>query len=135
MALVKEGDAVNRNSVDEWFPRSIVFAVERLGAEIIGVGVVKPEREYTKRVAERSGFELSPKMCELGYVAVKEEHRRRGIAGDIVRELLSSHGVPLFATTSNSAMERTLKRNGFVERGRKWTSDRDNTELSLWVIE
>ena len=54
MALIAEGDAVDRASVERWFPHSTVVAVKRSGTEIIGVGVIKPARSYTERVAKRS---------------------------------------------------------------------------------
>ena len=63
-----------------------MIAVKRSGAEIVGVGVIKPtRRHYAKTVAERSGFELDPEMHEMGYITVRKDHPRRGIARDIVK--------------------------------------------------
>ena len=136
MALIAEGDAVDRAFVETWFPRSIVVAVKRSGAKIVGVGAIKTARPtYTATVAERSGFELQPEMHELGYITVKQEHQGRGMSGAIVKALHSAHKAPLFATTSDARMKRTLERFRFVRRGNEWTSARGGNVLSLWVRE
>ena len=135
MALIAEGDAVDRASVERWFPHSTVVAVKRSGTEIIGVGVIKPARSYTERVAKRSRAELDSKTHELGYVAVKKEHRRQGISRAIVQALLSGHDAPLFATTWDGWMKRTLKQFGFERRGNEWPSARGGNNVSLWVRE
>ena len=112
-----------------------MVAVKRSGAEIVGVGVIKPARpRYTETVAKRSGAELHPEMLELGYIVVKEEYRGHGISRAIVQVLHSAHEAPLFATTSDARMKRTLERFGFVRRGNEWTGDRGSV-LSLWVRE
>ena len=133
VALIAEGDAVAGAFVNEWFPRSIVVAVKRSGAEIVGVGAIKPtRRHYATTVAERSGFELNPEMHEMGYITVREDHQGCGIARDIVQALDSEHEPPLFATTSNESMKRILGEFGFVRRGKGWTGDRGGV-LSLWI--
>ena len=105
IALIVEGDAVDHAYVEEWFPRSIVVAVRRLDAEIVGVGVIKPSRRgYAKQVAARSGYGLDPEMHELGYITVREDHRRRGIARAVVQTLDTEHEAPLFATTGRSRL-------------------------------
>ena len=135
VALIAKGGAVSRTFVEQWFPRSIVVAVKQSGAEIVGVGVIKPtRRHYTETVAQQSGAELRPEMHELGYVVVKEEHRGHGISRAIVRALCSAHEAPLFATTSNALMQHTLERFGFVKRGTEWTGGSGKL-LSLWVSE
>ena len=133
MALIVEGYAVDRTHVEEWFPQSPMVAVARSGADIVGVGAIKPPRPYTKRVAERSGFDLDPQMHELGYITVREDHRGRRISHAIVQALDSEHEAPLFATTSSEAMKRTLRRFRFEPRGTEWT--RRGSVLSLWVRE
>ena len=132
VALIVEGDSVDRAHVKEWFPRSIMVAVKRSGGDIIGVGAIKPPRPYTKRVAERSGFDLDPEMHEMGYITVREDHQGRRISRAIVQALDSEHEAPLFATTSSEAMKRTLRRFRFERRGTEWTGDRGSV-LSLWV--
>ena len=135
VALIAEGDAVDRVFVKKWFPLSIAVALKLSGAEIVGIGVIKPIRQgYAKTVAKRSGFELDPEMHEIGYITVREDHRRHGIALAIAQALDSEHETPLFATTSNESMKRALGRCGFVRQGNEWTGDRGSV-LSLWVRE
>jgi len=113
-------------------PHSIMVALRRSGADIIGVGAIKPPRPYTKRVAERSGFDLDPEMHEMGYITVREDHQGRRISRAIVQALDSAHEAPLFATTSSEAMKRTLRRFRFEQRGTDWIGYRGSV-LSLWV--
>ena len=134
--LIVDGGAVGRTFVEQWFPGSIQVAVTRLGAEIVGVGVIKPgDRPHTATVAGQSGAELPPGVDELGYVAVKEEHQGQRISRDIVQALLSEHDGPLFATTWNARMRRTLVKVGFVQRGKGWPATGGGNTLSLWVRE
>ena len=132
MALIAEGGAVNRAYVEEWFPLSVVVAVKWSGAEVVGVGVIKPARPHTATVARQSDFKLHPKMRELGYITVKDEHQGQGISRAIVKALHSAHEAPLYATTSDERMRRTLERCGFVRRGNEWPGN-DGSMLSLWV--
>ena len=132
VALIANGGAVRPGYVEEWFPLSVVVAVKWSGAEVVGVGVIKPARPHTATVARESGFELHPKMHELGYVTVKPEHRGQGISRDIVEALHTAHEAPLYATTSNKWMRRTLGQCGFVRRGNEWPGN-DDGMLSLWV--
>ena len=133
VALIAEGDAVDPDAAERWFPLSTVVAVKRSGADIIGVGVIKPARDYTETMARRSRAELHPETHELGYIVVKKEHRRQGISRVIVQALLSAHDAPLFATTSDEWMKHTLERFRFVRRGIEWPSTRGGNMLSLWV--
>ena len=135
MALIAEGGAVGLDAAKRWFHLSTVVAVKRSGTDIIGVGVIKPAREYTETVATRSRAELRPETHELGYVVVKKEHRRQGIAPAIVEALLSAHDAPLFATTWRKSMKRILRESGFVRQGIEWPSTRGGDMLSLWIRE
>ena len=133
--LIVDGGAVRRTFVEQRFPDSIHVAVTRLGAEIVGVGVIKSgDHPHTTTVAELSGVELPPDVDELGYVAVKEEHQGQRISRDVVQELLSEHDGPLFATTRNAGMGRTLLRVGFVQQG-ELPATGGGDSLSLWVRE
>ena len=135
VALIAEGGAVGLDAAKRWFPRSTVVAVKRSCTDIIGVGVIKPARDYTETVATRSCAELRPETHELGYVVVKKEHRGQGIARAIVQALLSAHEASLFATTWRKSMKHILGESGFVRRGIEWRSTRGSDMLSLWVRE
>ena len=122
----------NAVHVEKWFPLSVVVAVKWSGAEVVGVGVIKPPRPHTATVARQSGSELHPKMHELGYISVKEGHQGQGLSRDIVEALHSAHEAPLYATTSNERMRRTLERCRFERQGNDWRGN-DGSKLSLWV--
>jgi predicted GNAT family N-acyltransferase len=72
-------------------------------------------------------------MHELGYVVVRASHRRRGLSKAITEKLLALFERPLFATTSNEHMERTLSQTGFARKGHSWKSHK-NEDLHLWMI-
>ena len=134
--LIADRGAVRRTFVEQRFPDSIHVAVTRLGAEIVGVGVIKSgDHPHTTTVARLSGVELPPDVDELGYVAVKEEHQGQGISRRMVRALLSEHDGPLFATTSSKWMMRTLVKVGFMQQGKKWRAGGGGDWLSMWVRE
>ena len=132
VALIANGGAVDRAYVEQWFPLSVVVAVKWSGAEVVGVGVIKPARPHTATVARESGFELPPKMHELGYITVKDEHQGQGISRALVKALHTAHEAPLYATTSNERMRSTLRRFGFEPRGNEWRGN-EGSMLSLWV--
>ena len=132
MALIVSGGAVNRRYVEEEFPLAVVVAVKWSDGEVVGVGVIKRARSYTATVAGRSGFALDPKMHELGYIRVKDEHQGKQYSRALVEALQVAHEAPLFATTSSEPMRRTLARCGFVRQGNEWAG-RDGSMLSLWV--
>ena len=135
VALIAEGGAVGLDAAKQWLPLSTFVAVKRSGADIIGVGVIKPARDYTEAVATRSRAELRPETHELGYIVVKKKHRGQRIARAIVQALLSAHDAPLFATTWRESMKHILRESGFVRRGIEWPSTRGGDMLSLWVRE
>jgi RimJ/RimL family protein N-acetyltransferase len=72
-------------------------------------------------------------MPELGYVAVDSDHQGRGLSSRIVAALLSEHAGPLFATTDNEFMKKTLAKSGFMQKGKEWNGQRGR--LTLWIKE
>lgn len=72
-------------------------------------------------------------MHELGYVSIRESHRKRGISKEIAGALLSAvQDQPLWATTSNRWMEKTLTGSGFSQHGEGWQGN-DGDTLHLWI--
>lgn len=134
VSLIAGGDAVDPSTAEEHLPHCLFVVVKRDGDQIVGVGAVKGQRpNYASTVARRSAFEFDPQMHELGYVVVRESHRKRGISKALTERLLALFEGPLFATTSNEHMERTLSGSGFVRRGGSWKSHK-NEDLNLWRI-
>jgi predicted GNAT family acetyltransferase len=113
-----------------------MVAVVRDGRAIIGVGTIKRKRpKYAAKIAERSGFAFDQDMHELGYIAVADSHRGKGLSHQIVEKLLSAFGSgAIFATTSCVIMNKTFKAAGFELRGEEWRG-RSGKVLSLWIRE
>jgi len=111
-SLIAEGDAVDPDTAAEHLPHCLFVVVKRDGDQIVGVGAIKGQRPgYASGVARKSTVEFDQHMHELGYVVVKESHRGNDISKQITAKLLSLfQGKPLFATTSNKFMEKTLVR-------------------------
>jgi hypothetical protein len=127
-----EGGAVDREKATKNIPRARVLAVVRCGKTIVGLGAIKRiQRRHTSDVAERSGYPLDPATPELGYVVVRLKHRHKGLSGRILAALTKQHPGPLFATTDDPYMKKTLAGGGFVNKGQAWKGQRGT--LSLWI--
>ncbi len=132
VAIIKEGEAVDPDFAEAELPHASVLAVARKGTEVVGLGAIKrPRPHYAARNARESGHSFDTNMPELGYVAVDSEHRGNRLSHRIVSALLAKHKGPLFATTDNEAMKRTLATTGFEKKGKDWTGRRG--QLSLWI--
>ena len=133
IALIVEGGAVELTKAEAGLPQARVVAINLMGQEIVGVGAIKrwnPQRAST--LAGKSESPLDPCSHELGYIAVREGFKGQKRSHRITATLLSKFQErPLFATTSNEYMKRTLRKAGFVQQGKEWMG---NTEqLSLWI--
>lgn len=133
LSVIGEGDAVNLKSAQRELPLATVV-VKRDSQDIVAVGAIKRQRpEYASTISVKSGFSFDKNIHELGYVAVRESHRGRGMSHEISAKLLSEFkSRPLFATTSHDGMKRNLQKAGFVQRGKEWTGTKGNL-LSLWI--
>ncbi len=132
ITIIKKGCAVDPHSTEVELPRARMLAVARKGTEIVGVGAIKQVRlSYASTIAGRSRVSFDKDTPELGYVAVDPNHRKHGLSHRIVAELLSKHERPLFATTSDDRMKRTLRNAGFVQMGVEWKGQKG--QLSLWI--
>lgn len=130
-AIIKEGGAVNTNTVKRDLPHSSLMAIARNRNEIVGVGVIKPARpRYAAKTARNSGVAFPLETLELGYVAVDDDHRGHGLSHRIVEVLLARHVGRLFATTDDEWMKKTLTKAGFVKKGNEWQGQRGT--LSFW---
>jgi predicted GNAT family N-acyltransferase len=66
----------------------------------------------------------------LGYVAVRQAYRGKGIGRDVVQVLLEGVEDPLFATTASAAMGKILSEYGFTKSGKSWSGTAGR--LTLW---
>lgn len=132
VAIIREGEAVDPRYAAVELPRARALAVACKGTEIVGVGAIKRLRpDYAARKGRESGHAFDKNMPELGYVAVDPQHRGHLLSHRLVSALLANHRGPLFATTDNAAMKRTLAKAGFKKKGHDWTGGRG--QLSLWI--
>jgi predicted GNAT family N-acyltransferase len=129
--IIEEGEAVDPNTMKRDLPRSVVLAIARKADQIVGLGAIKPVRKrYAAKVARNSGVQFPPETLELGYVAVDEDHRHRGLSYRIVEALLSRYADRLFATTDAEWMKKALSQYGFLKKGNEWQGERGM--LSYW---
>jgi hypothetical protein len=131
--VIKKGKAVDWQSAKRELPLAPCVVTAYRSSGIVGIGTIKRERrKYAADVSKKSGFVFPADTPELGYVAVAPEHQGRGLSLRIAK-LLASHKGPLFATTYQERMMKTLMRVGFVKKGREWRGRQHM--LSLWYRE
>ena len=110
-----------------------MIAVVRTDGKIVGVRAIKRTRPaYASDKAAKSGVTFPATTLELGYVCVSAEHQRKGLSARIVASVIEQYTELLFATTSSSAMKKTLRSAGFVKRGCEWEG-KNGVMLSLWL--
>ena len=132
VSIITSGEAVDPQSAARELPRASALVVVRTKGEIVGVGAIKRIRiGYAEGVAQKSGFTFGRSTPELGYVAIDDKHRGKRLSHRIVAALLTEHVGPLFATTDDEHMKRTLAAAGFIRKGHEWRGNR--RELSLWL--
>jgi GNAT superfamily N-acetyltransferase len=129
--ILRDGGAVDTVSAKRGLDLANKIAVAKSGREIIGIAVLKADRPaYVSRIAASSGSSIKKGAIELGYVAVRSDSRKQGIAKSLLNALMSVADVSLFATTSSNAMKKMLHDKGFRKTGRTWEGK--TGRLSLW---
>ncbi len=131
--FLREGGAIQYfKTAKQRLETALVVATLEDELSLVGMGVLKARYpEYNAKIAERSGWPLSPHKREIGYIAVAPAARGRGFSNEIVRRLLDFDD-RVFATTSNPAMMRTFRNLGFQREGHEWES-KEGATLSLWM--
>ena len=131
--LVASGNAVDPQSARRGLPKAVLITVVRTDGKIVGVGAIKRARpRYASDKAAKSGVTFPATTLELGYVCVSAEHQRKGLSARIVASMIERYTKLLFATTSSSAMKKTLRSAGFVKGGCEWEA-KSGVMLSLWL--
>jgi GNAT superfamily N-acetyltransferase len=135
VSVIKSGCAVDSEVAAQRLPDAVMVAILRHGQTIVGVGAIKRLRpSYARRVAQKSGFKFDPGMNELGYVAVLEDHRKKGLSSQIIDALLGQFNGPLWATTYNHLMKQSMSKRGFEHKGDEWDSETSKGKrVSLWI--
>jgi hypothetical protein len=131
MRILRDGGAVDTVTAKRGLNVADKIAVAKSGREIIGLAVLKADRPaYASKIAASSASSIRNDAIELGYVAVRGDSRRQGIAKSLLNALMSVADVPLFATTSSNAMKKMLHDKGFRKTGKTWEGK--TGRLSLW---
>jgi len=134
LKILDDGRAVSVASAKLELPKVATLVLLQHHEVIVGMGTIKQERIwYAKDVqsAQKSGHAFDPKMRELGYVVVHNDHQNKKLSGHIANALLARHDGPLFATTDAQTMKYALGNRGFTRHGREWKGQRGT--LSLWL--
>ena len=135
VSLIREGGAiVNSNTAEARLPQAMLVAINRVGQEIVGVGAIKRSNiQRASSIARDSHFQFDPHSHELGYVAVAKSHRGKKRSRRITEALCSTFQErPLFATTSDEHMKKTLRWAGFVQQDQEWQGN--SGQLSFWIL-
>lgn len=138
--LVKLGDEVNPNGLRSRIENAYFLAwVAENGGEIVGVAALKkPNENYRASVFRKAQMKEEPSKyeAELGWIFVKNEYRRKGLATRLVEKLFSVK-IPksVYATTrkKNDPMVPILKRFGFVQSGVQYPSTEGDYDLVLYI--
>lgn len=131
MQILRDGGAVDTITAKRGLDVANKIAVAKSGRDIIGLAVLKADRPaYASKIAGSSGSSIEKSAIELGYVAVRSDSRKQGIAKSLLNALMSVADSPLFATTSSNAMKKMLSDEGFRKTGKTW--DGKTGRLSLW---
>lgn len=103
-------------------------------------GLKNPRVSYREKLIDRSAFDLAADKYrfEVGWVYVAPEFRGAGLSRQLVECCLAGcNGAGAFATTreGNVAMQKTLKRCGFIQVGKPYKSQRGEASILLMVRE
>ncbi len=129
--ILRVGGAVRVSSARGGLLSASKVALAKSDGRIVGLAALKAKRPaYSSRIAGLSATSIGKDAVEVGYVAVRNEFRGRGLGSDLVSKLLAVYDGALFATTSSGAMKKVLRKERFRKTGKTWqgTSGR----LSLW---
>lgn len=129
--ILKEGAAVDVGSAKRGLERAKKIVLAKNGRKIIALAALKAFRpQYAAKIALQSSATIEPNTIELGYVAVRQAYRSKGLGRDLIQVLLEGEGYPLFATTASEAMKKLLSEQGFTKSGIPW--DGQAGRLTLW---
>lgn len=129
--ILKEGAAVDVRSAKRGLGSAKKIVLAKNGKEIIALAALKAFRpQYAERIALQSSTSIEPDTIELGYIAVRQTYRGKGLGRDIIRALLEGVKDPLFATTTSAAMGKILSAENFTKSGKPW--DGQTGRLTLW---
>lgn len=138
--VVKICREVNPNGLRHRIERAHFLAwASSYGGELVGVAALKkPNEGYRSSVFEKSRSKEEPSQYEgeLGWICVRKEFRKRGLATKLVAKLFSG-GNPksVYATAreKNDPILPILKNLGFVQSGSQYPSTEGEYSLVLYI--
>lgn len=137
--LVLEGGEVNPHTLPGLMANAQSLAFARKGDSIVGVGGNKrPSRSHKAKVFRKANAQLDAEQFEfeLGWVYVRPEERRQGIAPALVESLMLAVGTALVYATSavdKGSMHTALGRVGFRRIGVPFSSEQNESDIQLFV--
>jgi ribosomal protein S18 acetylase RimI-like enzyme len=139
-SLVKSGGEVNphglRNRIEKAF--RLAWAVTP-GGDVAGLAALKnPSKTYRDSAFQGACSREAPNQweAELGWIFVRNELRKRGLATRLLKELFSgSNTTNVYATAreKNDPMLSILQTFGFVQSGQPYRSKEGDYNLVLYV--
>jgi hypothetical protein len=138
--IVKTGEQVDPNGLEDRMSGAEVLAFLRSGDEIVGVGALKKQDAgYTAGVFRNAKSTNHPDDFdfELGWVVVPRKHEHNRYSYRVVADLLNyAKGRPLYATSraTRCAMHKALKRHSFRRDGGEWPSELADPPENLFLF-
>ncbi|NDQ57481.1 MAG: hypothetical protein GZ088_10460 [Acidipila sp.] len=136
--LVNEGGAISHKSIEGRLQRTEKVAfIERSNKMVAVAALKRASLQHAETITERTEYELSDRIPELGYVAVSGDWRGLNLSSKVVDRLLSVFGgASLYATTSEPKIKCILTNRKFRWVGREYPSkERPSQQVSLWIRE
>jgi len=137
--LVLCGGEVIKAGLRDRIGRSFRLAWAHDGSRIVAVAALKrPNEGYHKSVFRKSGTAERPTdwEAELGWIYVHEEHRRKGLARQLITALFDHEpDRNAFATTRelNDPIVSLLKEFSFLQERNPYASDNGDYNILLHV--
>ena len=137
--LILLGGEVERSGLESRLRNVVRFQLAFDGKKLIGILALKKPLQAYKRIiarkAELSGHELekfNKIEHEAGYLVVHPSYRGMGIADKLNFYLQDTK---MFATTKSLKVERIMKKYGFKQIGKPYSSDIDGGDIKLFIRE
>jgi len=138
--LVKVGGEVIKNGLRNRIENAHFLAFGKTGdGEVVAVAALKnPNKNYRGIVFLKSRSEEEPNQwqAELGWIFVKSEYRKRGLATRLVERLFRSETpMRVYATAreNNDPIMPLLIKFGFVQSGQAYPSENGDYNLVLHI--
>lgn len=138
--LVRIGDEVILKGLRNRIESAYVLTFGKtVGGEVVGVAALKnPNHNYRNSVFKKSRSKEEPSQwhAELGWIFVRNEYRKQGLATRLVKELFSSATpMTVYATAreKNDPVLPLLEKFGFGQSGQAYPSNEGDYNLVLYI--